>query len=94
MKTFILAVLILFIYSGITTEAKVIENNVTTGEVIERDYTQKELDAIAVETVAAGIRKIVSEKKEDIAAKREAAIEALLMSGTSTEARAYQDAIK
>lgn len=71
---------------------KVIARNVQTGEVTERDYTQKELDAVAVMAIESANKKKVRDKENDIETKREAAIEELLMSGTTPEAVAYQDA--
>ena len=71
---------------------EVIERNVITGKVTKRLYNQKELDAVAVATVESKNRKSVREKKQDIETKRESAIEKILMSGTTSEAIAYQDA--
>ncbi len=73
---------------------KVIEKNVITGKVTKRNYTQEELDAIAIATVVSADKKKVREKEEDIVMKREAAIEEILMKGTSVKAKAYQNAIK
>ncbi len=70
---------------------KVIEKNVITGKVITRPYTQKELDTVAIATTLSANKKKIRDKEEDIRAKREAAIEELLISGTSIEAKAYQD---
>ena len=73
---------------------KVIERNVITGEVTERFYTTKELDAVEIAVVIANDKKQKEDKKKDIDVKRRAAIEHILMSSNSTEAKAYQDAIK
>jgi hypothetical protein len=72
---------------------KVIEHNVSTGETTERDYTQKELDDIAVMTIETAKRRTEQNKTLDIKTKRDAAIEKILMSDTSVEAIAYQDVI-
>ncbi len=69
---------------------KVIAKNVITGEITERDYTQEEQDAVALMIAdSASIKKIV-----DIQIKREAAVEEILMAGTSVNAIAYQNAKK
>lgn len=71
---------------------KVIEKNVITGVTTERPYTQKELDAIAVMAIESANEKVIRDKEIDISTKREAAIEEILMSGTSVKAKAYQKA--
>ncbi len=71
---------------------KVIEKNVITGVVTERSYTQKELDDIAEANARELPQRQIREKREDIATKREAAIEEILMAGTSAKAVAYQNA--
>jgi hypothetical protein len=68
--------------------------NVITGENFERDYTKKELDNIVVMATASAAKKVINDKKIDIDTKREAAIEEILITGTSVKAKAYQDAIK
>ncbi len=73
---------------------KVIERNVITGKVTERPYTQKELDNIAIMATESASKRKIRDKEKDIETKREAAIESLLLSGTSPEAVAYQDVIK
>lgn len=73
---------------------KVIERNVKTGKVTERPYTQKELDGVVIMEAESAAQKIIKDKDDDIATKREAAIEEILLSGTSIKARAYQDAMK
>lgn len=73
---------------------KVIEKNVITGKVTERNYTQKELDAIAVNEAGRLDKKKITDKQSDIDTKRNAAVEEILLAGTSAKAIAYQDAIK
>ena len=73
---------------------RVIERNVVTGEVTERDYNQEELDAIAIKTINSANKKIIRDKLEDINTKRTNAIEEILISSDSVKAKAYQDAIK
>lgn len=79
---------------ALPVNADVIERNVITGQVIRRPYTQKELDDIATSITAGAQSKAVEEKALDIDKKRNAAIEELLMSGTSVKAKAYQDSLK
>jgi len=67
---------------------KVIEINVITGEVTERAYTQKEIDAVAVMDVESKANK----KRQGVAQKRKEAIEELLMTSIDTKAVAYQNA--
>ncbi len=68
--------------------------NVVTGKVTERNYTQKERDAVEVMKIESTNRRVIRNKEQDIKTKREAAIEEILMSGTSVIAKAYQKAIK
>ncbi|MBT6048973.1 MAG: hypothetical protein HOG49_19415 [Candidatus Scalindua sp.] len=70
----------------------VIEKNVITGKVTQRQYTQKEKDAVAVMAINEATNKVIRDKEADIKAKRESAIEKILMNDTSIEALAYQDA--
>ena len=92
-RLFVVLFLVCFLFAT-PCIATVIEYNVITGETIERDYTQKELDDIAVMVANSAERKVVNDKKRDIEFKRNEAIEEILMAGTSAKARAYQDAIK
>lgn len=68
------------------------EMDVQTGKVTTRPYNQKELDHIAAATIEEANKKAIEDKAGDIETKREAAIEQGLMTGTSTEAVAYQTA--
>ena len=70
----------------------VIEKNVITGKVTQRQYTQKEKDAVAVMAINEATNKVIRDKEADIKAKRESAIEKILMNDISIEALAYQDA--
>ncbi len=68
---------------------KIIEKNVITGKVTERNYTQKELNAID----AMNIADIDRRKQKDVSKKREEAIEDMLMTADSIKAKAYQQAV-
>ncbi len=84
MRIIILMMLVVFMIS-VSVEAKVIERNVQTGEVIEREYTQQELDNIA----EANARELPQrQKKEALHAKKQADIAAL---GTRAELLAEID---
>lgn len=91
MKTFVLAILIIFVYLGGIVTGEVIERNVMTGEVITRPYTQKELDNIEASKPTQ-----IELDKQNLAELRQKALvaekEKMLMSGTSLEAIAYQEA--
>ena len=72
---------------------RVIERNVMTGKAIERDYTEKELEDIALMAIESENNKKIRDKKVDIQVKREEAIEEILMARTSTKAKAYHGSI-
>jgi len=63
--------------------------NVQTGKVTERDYTQKELDAISQPTQGQIDAKVLRRKRQLAAYAEE---EKMLMAGTTAEAKAYQSA--
>ncbi len=69
---------------------KVIEKNVITGKVTKRDYTKKELDNITIMEIESSNKKKIRDKEIEIETKREAAIEEILLSGTTIKAREYQ----
>ncbi len=69
---------------------KVIEKNVITGKVTERDYTKKELDNITIMEIESSNQNKIRDKEIEIETKREAAIEEILLSGTTIKAREYQ----
>ncbi len=73
---------------------EVTQINVVTGDVTERNYTQKERDGRGVMKIESTNRRVIRNKEQDIKTKREAAIEEILKAGTSAKAKAYQDAIK
>lgn len=87
MKVLIFTGLFIFLFSVTVAEAQVIERNVQTGEVINREYTQQEIDditeAIARELPARQIR-------EAFTAKKQVDVEAL---GTRAELLAEIDAM-
>lgn len=93
MKTKLILFFITLSFFSISN-ADVIEKNVITGLTTQRPYTEKELSDIAASITVETQKKVAEEKSLDIAEKREAAIEKMLMSEISTEAMAYQDAIK
>jgi hypothetical protein len=72
----------------------VIEQNVLTGNVTQRAYTQKENDDIVASLIANANTRILEIKNIDISKKREAAIEGLIITATSTESVDYKDSLK
>jgi len=73
---------------------KVIERNVVTGVVTERDYTDKEKAQVVEAEKMSKKKRARRLKEENIRVKRKAAVEELLMAGTSPKAVEYQNAIK
>jgi len=73
---------------------KVIERNVVTGVVTERDYTDKEKAQVIDAENVSKEKRLRKAKEENIRGKRKAAVEELLMAATSPKAIEYQNVIK